>query len=732
MTLLSLPYDLSELNPNYPSFACALGRLLHAPTFVRAPSDIKWSGADWQHLKNSSAVIVLINGPIPSWVRELAACRPVGILTPEEIVASESQLITGVHTALLKGFEDLVESYRVLSQIVTVEAANAALQEEERAFLENLSRVDLFRSRPRLSFIPPIPLPQDLRWRPAAYLLNRLSNNVDNPSLEAPTRSPQEAGNASVLVGLLNYCWAACTVLAFIDLGWPVPSGLTVTRDDILGVHQQIADSRDDGEKFRIFTELGSKLTAKGSPALIISVPSARTDLLKRGFPPTLVPDSKEPTFRKICLQAIEDYIAERPDREFGAADKAEKYKMARETVLQEMRLMCVQTAFLGNMNHGLPILTQEIGGKLYGGAVKAFYDSFASNSRKRAEEFRKLELTLASVLPAEIVEMLSTGESPITFYSDLPFEWTALEDGWPLCLTRPVSRIPVAATNAWSNLGYITNSEVVINTDHPERVLVLDLIEKHDRVRYYSDLFQNASAGIGQHYRYESPTSLGELHRLLVDSSIEVVVLDTHGSYKSTKDQLNIYLGRQAVEVHDFLPRAKIPPVWLLAACDTATVGAVSGTLTCRLFDRGALAVVATCHKINADLASLFVGKVLAEIYSPASESLKRSTLLDAFFNAQLTTACLYDQLLPLMRRIPRLSAEGERLMLVIADFLGEMLEPLPIKEYRLRAAAVLHDVLKRHGLLNKHRQLVAAGSIAPETLLYSAFGLPSRVRLN
>src|SRR3990167_1120634 len=183
MTLLSLPYDLSELNPNYPSFACALGRLLHAPTFVRAPSDIKWSGADWQHLKNSSAVIVLINGPIPSWVRELAACRPVGILTPEEIVASESQLITGVHTALLKGFEDLVESYRVLSQIVTVEAANAALQEEERAFLENLSRVDLFRSRPRLSFIPPIPLPQDLRWRPAAYLLNRLSNNVDNPSL---------------------------------------------------------------------------------------------------------------------------------------------------------------------------------------------------------------------------------------------------------------------------------------------------------------------------------------------------------------------------------------------------------------------------------------------------------------------------------------------------------------------------------------------------------------------
>ena len=126
-----------------------------------------------------------------------------------------------------------------------------------------------------------------------------------------------------------------------------------------------------------------------------------------------------------------------------------------------------------------------------------------------------------------------------------------------------------------------------------------------------------------------------------------------------------------------------------------------------------------------------MFVGKLLTDIYNPVQRGQDRD-FMDVFFDTQVSTAILYDPLLPLMRKAMRRQSLKAPVGRVLGDFYAwARTVQLGPREFRVAAAHVLHNSLGRHGLGERQAAYHQSGQIRPETLLFTAFGAPSRIEL-
>lgn len=730
MTMMLLPADTLSLDTEKQMFSAAFHRLTTPPSILRAPTEGKFEDWQWAYLKNQPVVILVINGQIPKWGIELANLKPVGLLSPSERVLEEASKMGCFQIGLLQGFTDVIEAYRVIGELISRCVKEISLSSEIYPILIKLSQQSLYENRPRLGFIEPIPLPRPNLGRPAAFLLNRLSNNVDKPSLY-PEDQEDIKTMFLVLPRILDYSYAACLMLSGVELGLSMPSNEKISKSELDNHYTFLSgDARDDLKRERWF-HLGERIT--GSEAfhspLMVSVPAARMDLFKDPLPSII---QQEPGFKKaksMISKALSDYMKNQTKKNFKNKSQKKAYDRARETILSGHRLLAVQTACLGMLGKSLPIQTHEIGGSLYS-AARDLNTALKKRTHKISKLFREFEIMLAESLPKELLAHLALGNSNTVFYSDLPYEWTML-DNWPVCLTRPVSRIPMSATDAWINMIHSSSRRVEININKPDRVLVLDLIDENDPIRHFSELFRKTSDSIGQIYTYRKPSSVRELKKILDESSPEIVVLDTHGKYREMFDELFINLGDHPVKVNEFIPDTQIPPVWILSACDMSVTGALRGSMIVPLLKRGAVCVIGTVQKIDAMAAAIFVGRLLTDIYSPPPKT-SYTTLLEAFFISQLTTALLYDPLLPLLRKARPGTETAKKVYNVIFEYIQYFSkEPFEPRSMRYKAGEVLHENIMKQGLLEQQIQYFQSGEVTPETLLFTAFGLPSNVDL-
>ena len=149
------------------------------------------------------------------------------------------------------------------------------------------------------------------------------------------------------------------------------------------------------------------------------------------------------------------------------------------------------------------------------------------------------------------------------------------------------------------------------------------------------------------------------------------------------------------------------------------------------RLLALGAVCVVATLAPVDAFTASMFVGKLLTAIYSPVERREERDFHTE-FFDTQLTTAILYDPLLPLFRKAVRRPELKRKLGFVISEFYAwARTARLGAREFRVGGAVELSSSLRKCGLADLQRAQRVSGAIRPETLLFTAFGAPGRIEL-
>jgi CHAT domain-containing protein len=422
------------------------------------------------------------------------------------------------------------------------------------------------------------------------------------------------------------------------------------------------------------------------------------------------------------------DFVLHEERHEFRSDKQKQDYANAWRTLEMEQRVISCLTARLSVALTTIPLQLAPLTGKIHN-AISALNAALEHNSRKIADLFRTVEALLLEVLPEGVEQYLKKDSTPVVFLSDLPMEWTLVEE-WPLCLTRPVSRIPLGLTR-WDVFTAVLETRVRIDVGKPERVLVLDLLGERDVIRRYSDAFAETSTAIGQRYTYASPGKAEELAKILTDAKADIVVVDAHGRYDRRKDELSIEVKDQLVPIDDLLPDSRVSPVWILSACHTSVTGALTGCFVRKLISRGAVCVIASLNRVNAWTASMFVGRLLTELYSPVIPD-QHTSLDTAFFATQYTTALLYDPLLPLFRKAERDATLRKILGIVMGDFLKWVHgKELDIRRYRYEIAVFLNDTLEKYGLAKQLEENAKTGVLIPETLLFTAFGAPGRVEI-
>jgi hypothetical protein len=724
MTLLQLPTSTKHLLDGPPFFA-AVSRALSLPNFRKAETKREPPPPLWDDMNKSPLVILMVGNAAPIWLEPLTAHRHIGVLTSSEALSQSLRQLPRVHVGLLKGFEDLRESYRVISEMILV-ATDDRFGVEVGSISRELAKRDIFDARMRLDFIPGFPLPPSDRGRAAAYRLNRLSNNVNKPAVapDFPIKG------LTTVPSMFEWCLQGCTALGLLEMNQPIPEHFGISENELKDHRKVLLDGgKEADERFHRLLDLGSRIAdgkAIQRPFFVIPVP--RYDLIRGKGPKSVNVDPRTKREIRAAVRAVKDFTRNGQETASDSEEDKEAYKQAWWTLESEQRLMSCQAAWLSAGSQTVPIQLNPRPGPLYS-KIRALYSALEHNSRKISALFRSVEMILAQMLPDGLLKHLDDGSSPITFFSELPFEWTMLDE-WPVCLTRPVSRIPIGFSH-WDVLSAAMDWPAEIDTKDPGRVLIFDLIQTDDPVKRYSDAFASTSEGLAQRYTYASPKDANEFVGVLANAKADVVVLDTHGGYDRSQDKLLIEIAGLPVPLDDLLPDFQVPPVWILSACDTSVSGAMRGCFVRALLGRGALCVIAGLSRVDAFVASMFVGRLLTDIFSPPKPNLHRN-FHEVFFVTQYTTALLYDPLLPFFKLAEKQPDVRQKLALVLSDFFGWTLgRELDIRKYRYEIAYFVGESLLRHGLQQTQIGHIHSGIVRPETLLFSAFGVPSCIKL-
>lgn len=249
MTLLMLPSDLAGLDNDNPVFLSAYRRLTIAPLIIRAPADRNIDKKSQIYLQNAPLVILLVNGRIPEWAKDLAKTKPLGLLTPSEEVATLAKKENNFQIGLLKEFSDILESYKILQYLISSYSMDKSITPYNRQLINNIIKKDLLKDRPRLSFIPGIPLPNPDKGRSIVYLINRLSNNVDKPALMNPAQDDVDKG-INVFLRILEVSFVNCAVFASIEIGTPIINNISLSASELKKHHDFFLSDAPDDQKF--------------------------------------------------------------------------------------------------------------------------------------------------------------------------------------------------------------------------------------------------------------------------------------------------------------------------------------------------------------------------------------------------------------------------------------------------------------------------------------------------
>jgi hypothetical protein len=724
MTLFLLPTAIEDLQDYEKPFSAALRRVVYLPPFRRVTNENRAPNEIVEGIARSPVVIFMVNTALPSWVLDLGSSRDIGVLTPSPDITKQLSGFARIHAGTLIEANDLREAYRVFRELLSAAGADASYESSIRSTCQHLAEEDLFASRPRLGFIPPLTLPFPGDGRPAVYLINRLSNNVDEPSL-----SPGPTADGWVwFPQLLRAYKMACTALALMESGQALPGEARITKSELEQHHAFLTSATaDDKEKNKLLRTIGWQLSeGKWSEQSFLSIPVPRFDLVRGKTPKSLTKRPGHNLQAGTALHAVKDLMRGKTVTSFKNENQKKVYTDTQWTMQTEQRLLACQSAWLGARTNSIPTQFEPLPGELFN-ELYVLDQALKTDSRKVPGLFRSVELILSEVLPKGFAESLSEGASGVTLHSDLPFEW-ALVGEWPLCLTRPVSRIPIGLTD-WDVLSAALERPCRIDIKKPENVLVFDLIESHDSIRRDSDAFISSSASLGQHYTYASPRTAAEFREVLIRTKASIVMLDAHGSYDRVEDKLYISLKGTPVLLDELLGDAILPSTWMLSACETSVVGSIRGCFVRRLLAHGAVCVIATLSRVDAFMASIFIGKLLTEIFNPTIASPHR-TLEEVFFFTQASTALAYDPLLPLFRRATRDADVKLRLGYLLADFFkwvsGQMID---IRKFRTEVALFFNEGMEKYGLIELQRAALQGGLIRPETLLFTCFGVPKHI---
>jgi len=349
-----------------------------------------------------------------------------------------------------------------------------------------------------------------------------------------------------------------------------------------------------------------------GTVSLILTVPSTVREWGRAAS------KSRDPHIRRLLTHFVKQahYPQFVDDRDFFEKVKADRLSQGLiQTRQAELRLytalLCAQAA-----SHLAPVIRLPPHVNRVSALVQRMAGALASDTpqrRSRAHELaQEVGQWLGDNIPQKFQNIIDRPQLGIKIIGDAPLEWLPIR-GLPLALRFTVSRIPGTPGDVLVKAA-LSGNKIFISKAKARELLVIRSFEDDDPIRtlleraireYLRDATQEVDV------TFVDVSSEEQVISALNESSADIVVFDCHGSHDSDASGGALIIGSDRVNPAAFGARARIPPVVVLAACETHPLNSSSMTVGAGFLWAGATTVLTTVSKIDARSAAMIVGRL-------------------------------------------------------------------------------------------------------------------------
>jgi hypothetical protein len=219
----------------------------------------------------------------------------------------------------------------------------------------------------------------------------------------------------------------------------------------------------------------------------------------------------------------------------------------------------------------------------------------------------------LTSSIPSEIMEYITLTKSRhIKLISDLPLEWIQVNNV-PLLYQKDLSRLPITPGNGLFGHYAVVGSPLRLTAD-AIKILILNCAEPGDHIYRFPKYLHDQVAKHGLQLEYAEPATLAEYWDRIATFLPTILVHWGHGSYTKNDNQGYLHIRGERTPIWGTTDVA-IPPIVMIAACETAAMAETHNTPSNGWLSLGARAVLATYFPVYPDLTLVLFARMFANL---------------------------------------------------------------------------------------------------------------------
>lgn len=241
---------------------------------------------------------------------------------------------------------------------------------------------------------------------------------------------------------------------------------------------------------------------------------------------------------------------------------------------------------------------------------------------RRRNQIAIRIGDTLRSSIPAVLLTKLDTyANRGVKLIGDVPLELLSI-GGLPLSLRCSVSRLPTLPGNLMMRHSLMRKPSFLHPTDFHD-VLVVRSFAPGDPIRNLLEVSIKVCLPAGSKVRakFVDVSTEEEFAQAFNSFDGKIAIFDGHGTQSPEDAQGVLSVGSVKINPFQFYGKVRLPPIVLLSACETHTLGGIESSVASALLFMGAWSVLGTLAPVDARASAMLIARFLfrLEAFLPA-----------------------------------------------------------------------------------------------------------------
>lgn len=253
--------------------------------------------------------------------------------------------------------------------------------------------------------------------------------------------------------------------------------------------------------------------------------------------------------------------------------------------------------------------------------------------------KFKAFSDSIKSDIGSQLTDLIVANFDSCKICSDAPLEWIYLGD-LPLMISHEVSKIPMTPGNMLLQSAAL-GAPVTIPAKALHKILVIRSFANQDKIRKFLEVAIGCfSLDSAINIKFVDVTTVTEVITALNDFEGTIAIFDCHGDHGGLTKPGWLQIGKEKLDSWQLSSKARVPPIVMLSACSTSSVGGSHASVANGFLRSGALSVIGTMLPVDAAKSSAFIARIIYRIdaFLPAIHKLGYNliswrTLISLFF---------------------------------------------------------------------------------------------------